>query len=85
MAKLSFDDDDVVWCNVVTNMIFNTCFGSIICYLGKFYFSVFLNCYFKLFGEKWLKIITGLFLYINKYEGFQNNQVSLCEIFFLGT
>jgi hypothetical protein len=24
---------------LVTNGIFNTCFGSIICYIGKFYFE----------------------------------------------
>jgi hypothetical protein len=24
------------WCSVVINVIFNTCFGSVICYIGKF-------------------------------------------------
>jgi hypothetical protein len=29
----------LMWCSVVINMIFNTCFGSVICYIGKFYFK----------------------------------------------
>jgi hypothetical protein len=38
-------------CSVVINVIFNTCFGSIVCYIGEFYFEDFLNYHFELFGE----------------------------------
>jgi len=31
----------LTWCSVVINVIFNTCFSSIICYIGKFYFKEF--------------------------------------------
>jgi hypothetical protein len=59
-------------------MIFNTCLGSIICYVGKFYFQDFMNCHFKLFGENCMKIITTgqIFFWIMDYH-FQNNQVNL--------
>jgi hypothetical protein len=48
----------LTWCGVVINVIFNTCFSSIICYIGKFYFVDFLNCHFELYGENFTKIIT---------------------------
>jgi hypothetical protein len=35
-----------VGCSVVTDVIFNTCFGSIICYIGKFYFKDFFSLSF---------------------------------------
>jgi hypothetical protein len=48
-----------MWCSAVTNVIFNTGFGSVIFYIGKFYFKdFFLNCNFELFGENCMKIIT---------------------------
>jgi hypothetical protein len=31
-----------MWCSVVINVICNTYFSSISCYIGKFYFEVFL-------------------------------------------
>jgi hypothetical protein len=34
-------------------VIFNTCFSSIICCRGKFYFKDFFNCHFELFGENY--------------------------------
>jgi hypothetical protein len=37
---------------VLINLIFNTCSGSIIRHIGKFYFKDFLNCNFKLY-ENW--------------------------------
>jgi hypothetical protein len=37
------------WCSVATNVIFNTCFGNIICYIGKFYFeNIFLKLSFPI-------------------------------------
>jgi hypothetical protein len=57
-------------CRVQINVIFNACFGSIICYIGKFYFEdVFLNCHFVLFGENCMKSITTgeIFLSIMNY------------------
>jgi hypothetical protein len=45
--------------SVVVNVIFNTCFSSIICYIGKFYLKdIYLNCHFELFREICMKIIT---------------------------
>jgi hypothetical protein len=44
-------------CSVVIKAIVNTCFSSIICYIGKFYFEDFLYSYFKLFKENYMKII----------------------------
>jgi hypothetical protein len=29
------------WCSVVINVIFNTCYSSIVCHIGKFYFRFF--------------------------------------------
>jgi hypothetical protein len=37
----------LMWYTVVTKVIFNTCFSSIICYIHKFYLEGFLNCNFK--------------------------------------
>jgi hypothetical protein len=45
------------WCSVVIKAILNTCFGSIICYIGKFYFENLLNCHFALFEENDMKIL----------------------------
>jgi hypothetical protein len=75
-----------MWCSIVINVIFSTCFGSIICYIGKFYFEDFLNCNFKLFGEKCMEIITTglIFFCIMNYQGFWNNQANLHEFFFPG-
>jgi hypothetical protein len=68
------------WCRVMM-VIFNTCFGSIICHIGKFYFKDFLNCYFKVFGDKCMKIITTGHIFILNYQGFQNNQANSYEFF----
>jgi hypothetical protein len=27
------------WCSVLINVVFNACFGSTICHMGKFYFN----------------------------------------------
>jgi hypothetical protein len=69
------------WCSVVMNVIFNTCVGSIICYIGKFYFEdFFFNCNFKLFGENCMKIITTGQICLSNYElsRFWNNHLNLC-------
>jgi hypothetical protein len=65
------------WCTVVINVIFNTCFRIVICYICKFYFKDFLHCNFELFSKKCMKIdITGhIFLLTTNYQGFQNNYV----------
>jgi hypothetical protein len=45
-------------CSVVLNVMFNTCFGSTICYTGKFYIEDFsLNCHLELSGKNCMKII----------------------------
>jgi hypothetical protein len=56
-----------IWCTVVINVIFNPCFGSIICHISKFYFKdIFLNCHFELFWENCMKItITGQIFLLN--------------------
>jgi hypothetical protein len=61
-------------------VIFNTCFDSIICYIGKFYFEDFLNCPFELLGENHMKIITaGLFLaYFPKINFGLSNYLCVC-------
>jgi hypothetical protein len=56
------------WCSVVIKVICNTCFGSIICYVGKFYFEdILLNCHLELFGENYMEIITTGQIFFN-YE-----------------
>jgi hypothetical protein len=50
-------------------MISDICFGSIICYIGKFCFEDFLlNCHFELFGENCMKIITAGQIFLLSYE-----------------
>jgi hypothetical protein len=44
----------------VINVMFNSCFDSIICHMCIFYFNDFFNCHFELFGQNCMKtIITG--------------------------
>jgi hypothetical protein len=58
-----------MWCSVVVIVIFNTCFSSIVCYIGKFYFEdITLNCRFKLFGDNCMKIITKGQISLSNYE-----------------
>jgi hypothetical protein len=56
------------WCSIVINVIFNTCFGSILCYIGKFYFGDFFKLSFELFGEKCMKIINTGQIFISNYQ-----------------
>jgi hypothetical protein len=61
---------------------------SIICYIGKFYLKdIFLNCYFQLFWENFMKTITARqsYLQIMIYQCFLNNQLNLCDFYFRGT
>jgi hypothetical protein len=55
------------WCSVDINVSFNTCFGNIICYIGKFYFENIFNCRFELFWENCMIIIATGQIYSN-YE-----------------
>jgi hypothetical protein len=76
-----------IWCSVMINEIFSTCFGSIICFIGKFYFKnifkiVILN---YLWGTVWeLSLHDRFFFQIMNYQSFWNNQVYLYELFFHG-
>jgi hypothetical protein len=55
--------------SVVTNVIFNTCFGSIICHIGKFNFKDnVLNFHFELFRENCMKIITTGQIFLSNYK-----------------
>jgi hypothetical protein len=54
------------WCSAKGD--FDTCFGSIISYMGKFYFEDFLNCYFELFGENYMKIISTGQVFLLNYD-----------------
>jgi hypothetical protein len=57
------------WCSEVISIIFNSCFGSISCYVGKFHFEdLFLNCHFKLFGDNCMKIIITGHIFLLNYE-----------------
>jgi hypothetical protein len=57
------------WCSVVINVISNSCFGSVICYIGKFYIEdIVFNCHFELFGENCMKIITTGQIFILNYK-----------------
>jgi hypothetical protein len=59
---ITVTDYHFTWCSVVVNAIFNTCFGSITCYVGKFYFRVFLIFVLNYFGR--------FFLQMMNYRGF---------------
>jgi hypothetical protein len=57
---ITVTDYRFTWCSVVMNVIFNTCFVSVIYHIGKYCFKDFLNCHFELFMENCMKvIITG--------------------------
>jgi hypothetical protein len=67
-------------------MIFNSSFGSIICYIGKFYFKDFVK-FQVIWGElcENYHYRTDFFLSITNYQSFLNKEVNFYEFFFLST
>jgi hypothetical protein len=51
---------------------FNTCFGSVICHIGKFYFKDFLKLFKIIWGQlhEHHHYREGLLFHITNYQGF---------------
>jgi hypothetical protein len=54
--SITITNDCFTCCSVVIDVIFNTCFGTVICYIGTLCFKGFLNLLFPIiWGELYEK------------------------------
>jgi hypothetical protein len=76
-----------MWWSAVVKVMFNTCFSSVMYYIGKFYFEkefwIVISNYLGRIICK-LSLQDRLFFWIIIYHGFWNNQVIFYAFFFVG-